>query len=172
MITSLTPRSVTFRRIPSAPTRRGSGSESGSITASASSAAWNEFTSFEGEEETIQFDYALYALGAGLPDPVNVWKPAYGADSPGDFELSPGSKRCGVRFMEKQAAQMEMAKRILIVGAGALGIRESCGFFGRMDLTSRIRHRSQGDISRERHHTSAFPTSSHVPLPYRDARRQ
>lgn len=114
---------MTFHRIPTSPTRRGS-SEAGSLTASSSISSWNEFTPFEGSEETIQFDYALYALGAGLPDPVNVWKPAYGADSPEDFELSPGSKRCGVRFMEKQAKQMERAQRILIVGAGALGIRK------------------------------------------------
>jgi hypothetical protein len=28
---------------------------------------------FEGPEETIEFDYCLYALGAALPDPTNPW---------------------------------------------------------------------------------------------------
>lgn len=124
MITSLTPHSVTFHRIPSR--RRGSAGSSTSAASTSASASWTEFTPFEGPEETIQFDYALYALGAGLPDPVNVWKPAYGTATPEDSELSPGSKRCGVRFMEKQASQMKKADRILIVGGGALGIRTYC----------------------------------------------
>jgi NADH dehydrogenase FAD-containing subunit len=78
---------------------------------------------FEGPAETVEFDYAVYALGAGLPDPVNVWKPPFGAETPEDQTLGAGTKRSGVRFMERKAETLKQAQRILIVGGGALGIR-------------------------------------------------
>ena len=122
-ITSLTSHSVTYTR----PVQK----ENLSASSSSSSASAYEasFGVFEGPTETINFDYAVYALGAGLPDPVNVWKPAFGGATPEDAHLGVGTKRSGVRFMERKAESLKQAQRILIVGAGALGIRELGKFF-------------------------------------------
>lgn len=127
IITKITSNSVHFTRPPS-PHR----SRKQSLSLLSSSTSTSSFSSVfdlndyfqNGFEEVIHFDFAIYALGAGLPDPCNVWKPAYGADTPGDGLLSVGSKKCGIRFMQKMADQLKLASRILIVGAGALGIRE------------------------------------------------
>ncbi|WVQ78398.1 hypothetical protein IAT38_000484 [Cryptococcus sp. DSM 104549] len=75
---------------------------------------------FDGEEETIHFDYLLYALGSTLPDPVNVWA-KLDEDYKGD-ERKLGTKKCGLRFMAKQDEKFKKSDRILIVGGGALGI--------------------------------------------------
>lgn len=66
--------------------------------------------------ETIAFDYAVYALGASLPAPVDVW---------GTGGLSRGTKAGGMDWMEKTGGVFGKAERILVVGGGALGIRES-----------------------------------------------
>lgn len=75
---------------------------------------------FDGAEETIKFDYLLYALGSTLPDPVNVWQPI--DESAVGEERKPGTKKRGLRFMELQKEKFKQADRILIVGGGALGI--------------------------------------------------
>ncbi|TYJ56630.1 hypothetical protein B9479_002722 [Cryptococcus floricola] len=75
---------------------------------------------FDGPEETIHFDYLLYALGAALPGPVNAWQTVDRA-AVGD-ERRLGTKKCGLRFMKLQHDKFEKAERILIVGGGALGI--------------------------------------------------
>ena len=83
---------------------------------------------FEGPEETIEFDYCLYALGAALPDPTNPWSehPNIPLEVVHDHtEHGLGSKRWGIKWMEQRAENLKKAQRIVIVGAGALGIRES-----------------------------------------------
>lgn len=83
---------------------------------------------FDGPEETLHFDYCVYALGSGMPDPCNVWNEhpnmPTGVAS-GMPALAPGSKKGGMRWMKFKASQLEKAERIVIVGGGALGIRES-----------------------------------------------
>jgi NADH dehydrogenase FAD-containing subunit len=82
---------------------------------------------FEGPEETLEFDYCIYALGAALPDPTNPWSehPNIPQEVVHDHvQNGLGSKKWGVRWMEKKAKTFEKADRIVIVGAGALGIRE------------------------------------------------
>jgi NADH dehydrogenase FAD-containing subunit len=75
-----------------------------------------------GEAETIDFDYLVYALGASLPSPVDVW----GKESSNlQFQGVPmGYKKRGVGFMHQRAQTMKRAKSVVIVGGGALGIRE------------------------------------------------
>lgn len=75
-----------------------------------------------GGVETIEFDYMIYSLGASLPSPVDVW----GVESSGlSIDGVPmGCKRRGVTYMEQRAETMKRAKSILVVGGGALGIRE------------------------------------------------
>ncbi len=63
-----------------------------------------------------------------MPDPVNVW--GEHANLPSGIvrdqhERGLGTKRGGVRWMERKAEQLRRARRIVIVGGGALGIRKS-----------------------------------------------
>lgn len=83
---------------------------------------------FEGPEETLNFDYCIYALGAALPDPTNPWSehPNIPQEVVHDhIQHGLGSKKWGIKWMEKKAKTFEKADRIVIVGAGALGIRKS-----------------------------------------------
>ncbi|WOO77120.1 Fe-regulated protein 8 [Vanrija pseudolonga] len=64
--------------------------------------------------ETLEFDYAVYALGASLPAPVDVW---------GTGGASRGTKAGGMAWMEKTGGVMGEAERVLVVGGGALGIQ-------------------------------------------------
>ncbi|KAL7424159.1 hypothetical protein Q5752_001745 [Cryptotrichosporon argae] len=76
--------------------------------------------------ESVDFDYCIYALGSGMPDPVNVWG-EHPNMPPGvaheKHERGLGTKVGGVRWMERKAKQLKHAERILIVGGGALGIQ-------------------------------------------------
>lgn len=86
---------------------------------------------FEGPEETVDFEYCIYALGSGMPDPCNVWSehPNLPPGIDNDEHLKGlGSKKCGISWMEQRARDRKEAKRILIVGGGALGIRMSKHF--------------------------------------------
>jgi NADH dehydrogenase FAD-containing subunit len=76
-----------------------------------------------GEAETIDFDYLVYALGASLPSPVDVW----GEESSGLqlHGVPMGCKKRGVGYMHQRAETMKRAKSVLVVGGGALGIRTS-----------------------------------------------
>jgi hypothetical protein len=98
---------------------------------------------FEGPEETVLFDYCVYALGSGMPDPCNVWSehPNLPPGIDNDEHLrGKGSKKCGVTWMEEKAKDRKEAKRILVVGGGALGIRKYIPLVIWYALTSRIRY--------------------------------
>ena len=121
-ITCLTPHSVSFVRPDTGRnTRRGSLESTSSIGTTVT------YGYFDGPEETIEFDYCIYALGSGMPDPVNVWSeypltPRCIPQHPTEHGL--GTKRDGIAWMERKAAELKKAKNVLIVGGGALGIRE------------------------------------------------
>lgn len=118
-ITSLQSHYVTFIR---ATSRRSS------IASTASGPSTGTYGHFEGPEETIDFDFAVYALGSGMPDPVNVWREHPNLPSEvihDEHEPGLGTKRGGVRWMERKAEDVKQARRIVIVGGGALGIRPS-----------------------------------------------
>ncbi|OCF36465.1 hypothetical protein I317_04720 [Kwoniella heveanensis CBS 569] len=84
---------------------------------------------YDGPEETIEFEYAVYALGASLPGPVNVWTDIIKNDSDKSGEVKDelekvfGTKRHGVKWMDASGKKFEKAQNILCVGAGALGIQ-------------------------------------------------
>ena len=171
-ITSLSSHSVTFTR----PTRSAPPKASSEASGSSSSASAYDATLgvFEGPSETIDFDYAVYALGAGLPDPVNVWKPAYGGATPEDAHLGVGTKRSGVRFMERKAEGIKEAQRILIVGGGALGIRKSntvliVSLAWSIVLIGRICYRHQIGLPEQASHPAPLSPPINANLPYRDA---
>jgi apoptosis-inducing factor 2 len=87
---------------------------------------------------TIEFDYLVYALGARLPDPINVWtenSTAFaGADEQNERSsqgqerqvevLVPGSKANGIAWLKRHQEVVKDASSVLVVGGGALGIRE------------------------------------------------
>lgn len=68
---------------------------------------------------TIDFDYCIYALGAGLPAPCDVWGEYGRTQLPGR-----GTKAGGLNWMNTRGELLAKAERIVLVGAGALGIRE------------------------------------------------
>jgi hypothetical protein len=86
-----------------------------------------------------------------MPDPVNVWEEHAGLPEgvAGDHtERGLGSKKGGVRWMERKAEYFKKAGRVVIVGGGALGIRESYVRFERVMLNSdgRVRYRLEGCV--------------------------
>lgn len=135
-VTSLSANSVTFTRAlhrkPSDGLFSGlstSHSSTNSLNTLASVATTGTAATFDGPEETVYFDYCIYALGSGMPDPVNVWSehPNMPQDIVHDHrERGLGTKRGGIRWMQRKAEHLRRAQRIVIVGGGALGIRQSC----------------------------------------------
>jgi hypothetical protein len=95
--------------------------------------------------DTIDFDYLVYALGASLPSPVDVW----GEESSSlHLEGVPmGCKRRGVGYMHQRAETMKRAKSVLVVGGGALGIREWAPCLCPVFLTVRIGDRLERHLS-------------------------
>jgi len=162
-VTHLTSHSVSFIR----PASRKS-----SMLSSMGSSTTVGTYDFEGPEETLAFDYCIYALGSGMPDPCNVWSehPNLPPGIDNDEHLrGKGSKKCGVTWMEEKAKDRRDAKRVLIVGGGALGIRQSflnCLGEEAMKLILRIRYRFERDLPGQRGHITTFKTSAHADLPY------
>jgi hypothetical protein len=116
-VTALSSHSVSFIR----PAAR----RSGTMSSYGSSTTVGTYD-FEGPEDIVHFDYCIYALGSGMPDPCNVWSEHPNLPPGIDNEehlKGRGSKKCGVTWMEERARDRKEAKRILIVGGGALGIR-------------------------------------------------
>lgn len=66
----------------------------------------------------LAFDYLIYALGAGLPGPCDVWGEVPAAPSAGR-----GSKRGGVAWMRARHAALAAGASVAVVGGGALGIQ-------------------------------------------------
>ena len=69
----------------------------------------------------LDFDYAVYALGSHLPAPINLWGPCPDAKNSNVYR---GCKVEGVSWLRKFHDAIEQAPSVLVVGGGALGIRE------------------------------------------------
>lgn len=67
---------------------------------------------------TIPFDYAVYALGSGMPAPCDVWGEVGRKQVPGR-----GTKDGTVEWLANYGDEIKKAKRVIIVGGGALGIQ-------------------------------------------------
>lgn len=93
------------------------------------------------EEEVLDFEYAVYALGSHLPSPINPWGPrdsdlSFKAQELvcSDLESVPqsanhartytGMKQEGVSWARSCQRRIEAARQVLVVGGGALGIRK------------------------------------------------
>jgi len=80
-----------------------------------------------GLDTKLNFDYAIYALGAHLPAPIDLWGPIEehaGKDIPASPPMSySGMKTDSVSWLQKAQKRVERAHNILVVGGGALGIQ-------------------------------------------------
>ncbi|QRW10316.1 apoptosis-inducing factor 2 [Ceratobasidium sp. AG-Ba] len=88
-------------------------------------------------EEVLDFEYAIYALGARLPAPIDLWA----ASSVFDEPITPGklfnsqsvpqpfglrqlgTKQAGIEWLKKAQRRLESVRSVLVVGGGALGIQ-------------------------------------------------
>ncbi|KAG8683983.1 hypothetical protein FRC08_013964 [Ceratobasidium sp. 394] len=88
----------------------------------------------KGEQRTLDFEYAVYALGAQLPAPIDLWGtsdvfgPSESETTPdlGAVNLDPnevGTKRGGIEWLKKAQRRIEGIRSVLVVGGGALGIQ-------------------------------------------------
>ena len=69
--------------------------------------------------ETVDFDYCVYALGGALSAPSDVWGDIGRKQYPGR-----GTKPGGIEWLTRLNGVIAEAKDIIVVGGGALGIRE------------------------------------------------
>lgn len=73
----------------------------------------------------LRFDYLVYALGSHLPSPINLWGAvADEVEKDGVVDIVRGTKEGGMAWLKKFQARVARASSVLVVGGGALGIRE------------------------------------------------
>lgn len=77
----------------------------------------------------VPFDFAIYALGAKLPVPLDLWGQMRSEDVAIPCSESKrvdytGCKAEAIAWLKQKQTIVEAANSILVVGGGALGIRE------------------------------------------------
>ena len=77
-------------------------------------------------DRTLRFEFLVYALGSHLPSPINLWGPVADEDveKADVLDVSRGTKEGGIAWLKKFQKRVERASSVLVVGGGALGIRE------------------------------------------------
>ncbi|KIK38410.1 hypothetical protein CY34DRAFT_809374 [Suillus luteus UH-Slu-Lm8-n1] len=81
----------------------------------------------EFQQSSLDFDYAIYALGSHLPSPIDLWNNQKGGmksslEPPGIPQYR-GMKSEGVSSLRERQKRVEAATSVLVVGGGALGIQ-------------------------------------------------
>ncbi|KAG2048552.1 FAD/NAD(P)-binding domain-containing protein [Suillus hirtellus] len=74
----------------------------------------------------LDFDYAIYALGSHLPQPIDLWNHQKGVKSSLELptiSMYGGTKSEGISSLRERQKSIEAAKSVLVVGGGALGIQ-------------------------------------------------
>ncbi|KAG1792349.1 uncharacterized protein HD556DRAFT_567680 [Suillus plorans] len=74
----------------------------------------------------LEFDYAIYALGSHLPQPIDLWNHQKGVKSslqPSAISTYGGTKSEGISSLQERQKRVEAARSVLVVGGGALGIQ-------------------------------------------------
>lgn len=69
-------------------------------------------------EHKLEFEYLIYALGAGLPGPCDVW-----GEPPAAPSAQRGSKAGGIGWMQQRHGALKAAASVAVIGGGALGIQ-------------------------------------------------
>ncbi|KAG1769938.1 hypothetical protein EV702DRAFT_1140286 [Suillus placidus] len=80
------------------------------------------------QQSSLDFDYAIYALGSHLPSPIDLWnhqneggvKPNF---EPPEIPTYGGTKSEGISSLRERQKRVEAATSVLVVGGGALGIQ-------------------------------------------------
>ncbi|KAG1769951.1 FAD/NAD(P)-binding domain-containing protein [Suillus placidus] len=80
------------------------------------------------QQSSLDFDYAIYALGSHLPSPIGLWnhqneggvKPIF---EPPEIPTYGGTKSEGISSLRERQKRVEAATSVLVVGGGALGIQ-------------------------------------------------
>ncbi|KAG8215634.1 hypothetical protein J3R82DRAFT_7504 [Butyriboletus roseoflavus] len=93
------------------------------------------------EEKTLHFNYAIYALGSHLPSPIKLWESRdtdfsssqaqelacsdleRGSQCTNDIRRYMGTKQESVSRLRSRQRRIGAARRVLVVGGGALGIQ-------------------------------------------------
>lgn len=75
-------------------------------------------------DRTLHFDYLVYALGSHLPAPIDLWGPVDPEAEKGKSQAYDGRKSSGINWLERFRGMVEAVSSVLVVGGGALGIRE------------------------------------------------
>lgn len=82
----------------------------------------------ECQQSSLDFDYAIYALGSHLPSPIDLWN--YQKEGGMKSSLEPpgiqqygGTKSEGISSLRERQKRVEAATSVLVVGGGALGIQ-------------------------------------------------
>lgn len=100
-----------------------------------------------GLSNVIDFDYCIYALGSILPAPIDIWHEteecskenvdvlgevdsdaeSSSSESPinGKQRAKTGTKKEGVEWLKQAQKKIKSVDSVLVVGGGALGIRET-----------------------------------------------
>lgn len=76
-----------------------------------------------GENEVLEFEYAVYALGSDLPAPINLWGNVQDTEEDPTLLSVRGTKAGGVEWLQRFNDVIKEAPSVLVVGGGALGIR-------------------------------------------------
>ncbi|KAH9847730.1 FAD/NAD-P-binding domain-containing protein [Lenzites betulinus] len=75
-------------------------------------------------DNTLRFEYLVYALGSHLPSPINLWGTvADDVEKDGVVDVVRGTKEGGMAWLKKFQKRVERASSVLVVGGGALGIQ-------------------------------------------------
>ena len=82
--------------------------------------------SVAGADRALHSDYFLYARGCHLPALIDLWRPVADEDpeKADVLDVSRGTKEGGIAWLKKFQKRVERASSVLVVGGGALGIRE------------------------------------------------
>ncbi|KAG2136596.1 uncharacterized protein EDB93DRAFT_1253891 [Suillus bovinus] len=79
------------------------------------------------QQSYLDFDYAIYALGSHLPQPIDLWNHQKGGVKstlePLEIPLYGGTKLEGISSLRERQKRVEAARSVLVVGGGALGIQ-------------------------------------------------
>lgn len=71
-------------------------------------------------EPKVDFDYLIYALGSQDPKPINLW----GDSTMINASNYRGTKAESIEWLKRAQKRIEDTESVLVVGGGALGIRE------------------------------------------------
>ncbi|KAG8733837.1 kynurenine 3-monooxygenase, mitochondrial precursor [Ceratobasidium sp. 423] len=93
-------------------------------------------------EQSVDFDYMVYALGSHLPSPINVWADPVPVHEQPESDLPKsnrhGNKPEGTSWLCAAQARLKEAHSVLVIGGGALGVQfasDAAALYPRKNIT-------------------------------------